>query len=174
MLIFDVHERVSDSCIHMVVFAVVLANGAAYLYRPFFKKRGGGKGDWGCPGDEMVEVDMSPYDPMFEDCTDAELNAALYEHIYPRYVATSPITEEDEAAEETMGTVECPALDCDVSLTKPSPGSIFSCNLSDAESPKGSWLHSFDELPALKLPHNAVWPLVPDVKGVSTTFFDSD
>lgn len=141
-----------------------------YLYRPFFKKRGGGKGDWGHPGDEMVEVDMHPLDPMFEDSPDAEIDAALYQHLHPRYETTSPITEE-EAAEGDMSPVECPTLDCDMSCAAPTAGTIFGFS---SESPKGSWLHSFDELPALKLPHNAVWPLVPDAQEVSTNFFDSD
>ena len=70
---------------------------AGYLFRPFFKKRGGGKGDWGLPGDEMVEAPVDPRDPSCEsDWSDAELEEALREHLQPRAdEARSPTSQDD-------------------------------------------------------------------------------
>jgi len=70
-----------------------------HLYRPFFKKRGGGKGDWGSPGDEIVQVMMDPLDPMYDDWPDEALHAALLEHLSsqsPRALTPSPANVVEE------------------------------------------------------------------------------
>ena len=147
-----------------------------HLFRPFFKKRGGGKGDWGCPGDEMVEAPVDPRDPNFEsDWSDAELEAALREHLQPRADgARSPTSDDDfvfavdcdaKPSEFAVATVDCDA--------KPSEFAAAFAPWTH-ESPKGSWLNGFGEPTLLKLPANAVWPEVPPTDDASTRSFFFD
>ena len=132
------------------------------MFRPFFKKWGGGKGDWGCPGDEMVEAPVDPRDPNFEsDWSDAELEAALREHLQPRADdARSPTSDDDSVF----------VVDCDA---KPSEFAAAFAPWTH-ESPKGSWLNGFGEPTLLKLPANAVWPEVPPTDDASTRSFFFD
>jgi hypothetical protein len=141
------------------VLLTCLLSSTAHLFRPFFKKRGGGKGDWGSPGDELLDCcPMDPRDPLYEDAwSDAELEAALIEHLYPEDRAQSPLSEEDTVMAKS------PELDCDFSK---GPAAFF----GSSDSPKGSWLHTFSDPTPLKLPANAVWPVVPR-EDVSTSFF---
>jgi len=143
-----------------------------YLFRPFFKKRGGGKGDWGLPGDEMVEAPVDPRDPSCEsDWSDAELEEALREHLQPRAdEARSPTSQDDyvmvyAATPDDAGAAV--TVDCD------KPAAAAAAWTHEA-SPKGSWLHGFGEPTPLKLPANAVWPEVPSPDEVSTHVFFFD
>ena len=135
------------------------------MYRPFFKKRGGGKGDWGCPGDEMVEAPVDPRDPIFDsDWSEAEFEAALFKHMSSPDDVQSPISEEDFVF---VYEHECPKVDCDLDTSR-----LATQADGVHESPKGSWLHTFFEPTPLKLPHNAMWPLVPvEEEAESATFF---
>jgi len=132
-----------------------------YLFKPFFKKRGEGKGDWGSPGDEMIEVPLKANDPCFDsDCSEAELQFALLEHMYTREeVLPSPVSV----------TVEewhmWPTVDCDVMP-------VSTLHSDSWDSPKGSWAHSFAEPMHLKLQDNVVWPLVPDLDISAHSFFE--
>ena len=141
-----------------------------HLYRPFFKKRGGGKGDWGSPGDEIVQVMVDPLDPMYDDWPDEELHAALLEHLSsqsPRALTPSPSNvveegrllhvileahaDEDDYTDDDWQH-EYLEVDCDV---KPDP--MLSSHVGFSESPNASWLHGFNEPTPLKLPCNAMW-----------------
>ena len=134
------------------------------MFRPCFKKRGGGKGDWGCPGDEMVEAPVDPRDPNCEsDWSDAELEAALREHLQSRADgARSPTSDDDFVI----------VVDCE-GLARPSEFAAAFAPWTH-ESPKGSWLNGFGEPALLKLPANAVWPEVPPTDEASTRFFFFD
>ena len=106
---------------------------------------------------------MDPRDPLYNDSwSDAELEAALIEHMRPEGRAQSPVSEED------VIVVESPTLDCDLAEgAVPELALLFGNN----DSPKGSWLHTFSDPTPLKLPANAVWPMVPREEEVSTSFF---
>lgn len=136
-------------------------------FRPFFKKRGGGKGDWGSPGDELLDCPVDPRDPTYNDSwSDHDLEEALMEHLHPEERAQSPVSSEDAVMVEMPEVVEAPELDCDVAKVDPAAGAFF----GNSDSPKGSWVHTFSDPTPLKLPANAVWPVVPREE-VSTSFF---
>lgn len=146
------------SCSNPLTTCVMVAD---YLFKPFFKKRGEGKGDWGSPGDEMIEVPLKANDPCFDsECSEAELQFALLEHMYTREeVLPSPVSVTVEEGHMW------PTVDCDVMP-------VSTLHSDSWDSPKGSWAHSFAEPTHLKLPDNAVWPLVPDLDISAHSFFE--
>jgi hypothetical protein len=148
---------------------------ADHLFRHFFKKRGGGKGDWGSPGDELLQAPIDPRDPMYDDFPDAELDAALHEHLFPdewSRTLSSPFCLEDLVEEYECPPImedECLQLNCDIDMFLPAKIPVY---FGLSESPKGSWFHAFHEPTPLKLPANAVWSDAPLPEVSTHCFFE--